>query len=253
MRWLGIVSLACMATSGGVVGLRLALLGLRTRQPPERLVGLALLLVALLGGPLAAIGRLPALLGTPLGDGVFALGLAATQLGIALFGAFTARVFRPDALWATLLLLLLAGALGAEWHGLVAASARGRTMEEILPHTGPFAIAIVTTLGLVFAWSGAESLAHHGRMRRQLALGLGDPVVANRLLLWALSGFATVALSAVLAACMHAGLAPMRHPLPLALIGGAALLASACWTLAFLPPAAYLDALRRRAARTEPA
>jgi hypothetical protein len=41
-------------------------------------------------------------------------------------------------------------------------------------------------------------------MRRQLALGLGDPVVANRLLLWALSGFATVTLCAVLAASMPA-------------------------------------------------
>jgi hypothetical protein len=48
---------------------------------------------------------------------------------------------------------------------------------------------------------------------------------------------------------MRAGLAPLRHVLPLALIGGAALGASACWTLAFLPPAAYLAALRQRAAR----
>jgi hypothetical protein len=246
MRWLGILALACMALCGGVAGVRLFALGLRTRQQPELLIGLGLLSVALLGGPLAAVGRLPALLGTPLGDDVFALGLAATQLGIALFAAFTWRVFRPDALWATLALLVIAGALGAEWLGLLEASARGRTMEEILPNTRPFAIAIVATLGLVFAWSGAEALAHWARMRRQLALGLGDPVVANRFLLWALSGFATVVLCAVLAASMRAGLAPLRHVLPLALIGGAALGASACWTLAFLPPAAYLERVRRR-------
>jgi hypothetical protein len=88
MRWLGILSLVCMALSGGVVGLRLLALG----------------------------------------DGLFAVGLGATQLGIALFGAFTWRVFRPDATWATLLLLVLAAALGAEWLGLLQASARGDTM-----------------------------------------------------------------------------------------------------------------------------
>lgn len=245
MRWIGIAALAVMALSGGAVGLRLIALGLRTRQQPELLIGLGLALVSLLGGPLAAVGRLPALLGTPFGDALFTLGLAATQLGIALFAAFTWRVFRPDALWATLLLLVIAGALGAEWLGLLHASARGRTMEEILPHTRPFAIAIVTTLGLVFAWSGSESFAHWQRLRRQLALGLGDPVVANRLLLWALSGFATVVLSLGLAASMLAGLAPLRHTLPLVVIGAAALSASVCWTLAFLPPPAYLAALRR--------
>jgi hypothetical protein len=249
MRWLGILSLACMALSGGVVGLRLLGLGRRTRQQPELLMGLGLLAVAVLGGPLAAVGRLPGLLGTALGDGVFALGLAATQLGIALFCAFTWRVFRSDALWATLLLLVFAAALGAEWLGLLLASARGATMEEILPHTRPWAIAIVTTLALAFAWTGAESFAHYRRLLRQRALGLGDPVVANRLLLWAISGFATVALCAVIAACMLGGLAPLRHALPLTAIGTAALCASTCWTLAFLPPAGYTEAIRRRAAR----
>jgi hypothetical protein len=53
---------------------------------------------------------------------------------------------------------------------------------------------------------------------------------------------------------MWAGLAPLRHALPLTVIGAAALGASACWTLAFLPPPAYLEAVRRRfAARSEPA
>ena len=151
-------------------------------------------------------------------------------------------------MWATLLLVGLTAALGAEWLGLLHASARGATREEILPHTRPWAIAIVVTLALTFAWTGGESFAHHLRLRRQLALGLADPVVANRLLLWALSAFATVVVCAVLAACMRAGLAPLRHPLPLALIGVAALSASSCWTLAFLPPDGYLEAVRRRSA-----
>jgi hypothetical protein len=51
----------------------------------------------------------------------------------------------------------------------------------------------------------------------------------------------------VIVACMAVGLAPLRHALPLAAIGAAALCASTCWMLAFLPPRSYLDALRRRA------
>jgi hypothetical protein len=120
-------------------------------------------------------------------------------------------------------------------------------MEEILPHTRPWGIAIVGTLALVFAWTGAESLGCWAKLRRRAALGLADPVVANRMLLWSVAGFATVVLSVVIALSMHAGLAPLRHPLPLAAIGSAAMIASVCWALVFLPPAAYLERLRRGA------
>jgi hypothetical protein len=248
MRALGIVSLATMALSGVIVGFRLLALGRRTRQQPELLMGLGLVLVAVLGGPLAFVGRLPALVATPLGDGLFAVGLAATQTGIALFCVFTWLVFRQGALWATLLLVLAVGALGVEWLGLLHASARGTTMEEILPYTRPWGVAIVSTLALAFAWTGCEAWAWHRRLRRQLALGLGDPVVANRMLLWATAGFATVLLCGVIAACMLAGLAPLRHPIPLVALALSSLCASTCWLLAFVPPASYLAAVRRREA-----
>jgi hypothetical protein len=252
MRAFGIVSLAAMALAGVVVGCRLLALGRRTRQQPELLIGLGLVGVTALGTPLSFAGRLPVVVATPFGDGLFAAGLAATQAGIACFCVFTWLVFRRDALWATLLLVLLVGALGAEWLGLLHASARGATMEEILPHTRPWGVAIVSTLGLAFAWTGAEAFVVHRRLRRQLAFGLGDPVVANRMLLWAAAGFATVLLCGAIAACMLAGLAPLRHALPLGAIALSALSTSACWLLAFLPPARYLAALQRRAAARAP-
>jgi len=250
MRVVGILSLALMAAAGVVVGFRLLALGCRTRQQPELVMGLGLVGVAVLGGPLAFVGRLPALVATPLGDGLFATGLAATQTGIALFCVFTWLVFRRDALWATLLLVLVVGALGAEWLGLLHASARGTTMEEILPHTRPWGVAIVSTLALAFAWTGCEAWACHRRLRRQLVLGFADPVVANRMLLWATAGFSTVLMCGVIATCMLAGLAPLRHAVPLGAIALAALCASSCWLLAFAPPASYLAALRRRDAAT---
>jgi hypothetical protein len=246
MRILGILSLVVMALTGIVVGFRLLALGRRSGQQPEQLLGLGSLLVAVIGGPIAAIGRAPALVATPLGDALLGVGLLATQLGIAHFAVFTGRVFRNDSLWATLLVVAIAGALGVEWRGLLDASAQGRTMEEILPHTRPWGIAIVATLGFVFAWTGVESLAYYAQLRRRLALGLGDPVVANRMLLWAIAGFGIAALSSVIAACMLGGMAPLRNALPLCAIGAAAVMSSASWALAFFPPASYLAALRRR-------
>jgi hypothetical protein len=247
MRGFGILSLGLMALVGVTVGFRLLALGRRTRGQPEILIGLGLLLAAVVGAPLAAAGRAPGLALTPVGSVLFACGIAATQVGIALLCVFTWLVFRRDALWATLLLVLVVGALGAEWLGILLASASGSQLEVVLPRTRPWGIAIVGTLALVFAWSGCESLAYHARLRRQLAIGLGDPVVANRMLLWAVAGFATVTLCVAIAGCMLAGLPPLRHPLPLAAIAMAALSASACWTLAFLPPAAYLARVRARA------
>jgi hypothetical protein len=247
VRVLGILSLVVMAGVGVSVGLRLLALGRRTRQQPELMIALGLLLAAVVGAPLAAVGRVPGIALTPLGSTLFAAGLAATQLGIACFFAFTWLVFRRDALWATLLVLLGVGVLGVEWLGIVHASASGTTLEVVLPRTRPWGIAIVATLAVAFAWSGAESWSYQRRLQRQLAFGLGDPVVANRIRLWAVAGFATVTLCGAIAACMLAGLRPLQHLLPLAAIALAALCCSACWTLAFLPPASYLAAIRRRA------
>lgn len=237
-----------MALAGVVVGFRLLALGRRTRQQPELLIGTGLVLAAVVGGPLSGIGRAPALALTPVGDALFAAGLAATQLGIALLAGFTWVVFRREALWATMLFVLIAGALGAEWLGLVTASASGATLEEVLPRTRPWGVSIVSTLALVFAWSGCESLVLYRKLRRQLALGLADPVVADRILLWAIAGMATVVLCAAIAGCMLAGMAPLAHPLPLVAIAATALCSSLCWTLAFVPPASYLARVRARSA-----
>jgi hypothetical protein len=247
MRAVGLLSLGLMGGVGVVVGFRLLALGWRTRQQPELLIALGLLLAAVVGAPLATLGRAPGIALTPFGSAVFAAGLVAVQMGIAFFCIFTWLVFRRDALWATALMVFLVGLCGVEWLGIVQASASGDTLAEVLPRTRPWGIAIVTTLAAVFAWTGCESLAHYRRLRRQLLLGLADPVVANRLWLCAVAGFATVGLGAAIAGCMLAGLPPLRHPLPLMAIGVAALTASVCWALAFLPPAAYLASIRRRA------
>jgi hypothetical protein len=246
MRWLGILSLGTMLAVGVGVGWRLLSLTRRTGGAPEACMGLGLLLVTVVGGPLSAVGRLPQLLGTTAGDFLFALGLAATLAGIACFYAFTWRVFRPGSRAARGVLWAACLALAVQWVGLLSASSRGASLDEIVPHTRPWALAIVLTLALGFLWTAVESLTYHALLRRRLALGLADPVVTNRFLLWGLSGLATVALSATVAASLLAGHAPLRDTPPLVCIALAGVVSAGTWYLAFLPPAPYLRFLRRR-------
>jgi hypothetical protein len=51
---------------------------------------------------------------------------------------------------------------------------------------------------LPFAWAGSEAFAQYLQARRRVRLGLCDPVVCNRYLLWALFGTLQVCLSLVL-------------------------------------------------------
>jgi hypothetical protein len=70
------------------------------------------------------------------------------------------------------------------------------------------------------------------------------------MLLWQIACEAIVVLGAGIAGSKLMGLATLRHVLPLAAIAAAALAASACWTLAFLPPTAYVNFVRSRSAHS---
>ncbi len=253
MRMLGVLALSCLGAVGAVVGARLVLLARRTREVPELSIGLGLVLITVVGAPLSSVGRLPALVRTPVGDAVFVLGLLCSLAGIQLLYVFTWRVFRAGSQWARGAVVLAGIALAVEAAGILIASQRGETMEQILPHTRPWGLAIVAMVALAFAWTAVESLRYHARLRRRLALGLSDPVVVNRVLLWGVSGVATSLLCTGLAGSMLFGQTPLRDPLPLAIIALSGIVTSLAWYLAFLPPAAWLRLVRRRAASSSPA
>jgi len=248
IRSIGIVSLLTMAVVGTVVATRLVLVARRTRGLPELAMGLGLLLVTVLGGPLAAAARLPGMVATTPGDLLFAGGLLLTITGIGFMYVFTWRVFHPDHGWVKVLLGGVAAALVVAWLGLVHANTQGATLEEILPHTRPWGIAIVALVAGAFLWTGVESLSYHAALRRRLALGMSDPVVVNRFFLWTVSSFAVAALCAVIVGTMLAGGAPMNDPLSLTSIALASIAVSVAWYLAFLPPDRYLHFVRGRAA-----
>lgn len=247
MRFVVIASLASMGLVAVVVGLRLIGLALRTRELPEALLGTGLLLVAVVGGPLAGLGRMPGMIATPFGDGVFALGLGLVQVGIGCWFAFTWQVFRRRSAWTMSAVLLACGALGACWQGLIGASVGG-SMQEIYANTRPWAMAIVANVGIAFAWTGFEALRYYRRLLRRQALGLADPEIVNRFWLWGVSGCAVAALSTIMLVPMYLGIPPLSNLLTLNGIALVALVASLCWFFAFFPPRAYLERVRLRAA-----
>ncbi len=92
--------------------------------------------------------------------------------------AFSWQVFRRDAAWAKALVVAFAVALA----GLTAAgmSEFGRAQ------SGSVATAFNGLAAFGLLWAFVECLLYYRQMRRRQALGMADPVVANRFLLWSL-------------------------------------------------------------------
>jgi hypothetical protein len=72
--------------------------------------------------------------------------------------------------------------------------------------------------------------------------------VVNRFLLWAIAGAGAFTGSSVMSVVSLVGSTPWQDPLALTAVGLGGFTAAVCAALAFLPPRAYLDWVRRRAA-----
>jgi len=119
------------------------------------------------------------------------LGITQVAIRIAALSilVFTWRVFRRGSIWATCLAGLLAVALFVSYFGfpftrIHAATAMDRLWYDV------FAVARTICL----AWGSVESLVYHRGARRRLRLGLADPLVTDRFLLWGIGLAATATL-----------------------------------------------------------
>jgi hypothetical protein len=233
----------------GSVGVRLLTLWRTTREKPEGLLGLGLLLMSCVAMPLATIGRLPATAGEPVGKLFFAAGIFAVASGVLLIVSFTREVFRPRSVLATVGLgaASVLVTLAAGWMSW--ANYTGANLEEIVVLMRPGSLCLMAVLGLCFLWSSTESFAYYAPMRRRMALGLADPVVANRFVLWGLAAGGNVALIVVIMWCMHLNMVIFREPIPMAVIAVIGLVMSSAWFLTFFPPERYERFIRNRAVR----
>ena len=161
-------------------GMRLLQLSSRSGEVPERLLG-AMFLVT---GASFILYDLPIILDseslwTPLSFAGRVVFLGAPVL----LAVFTRRVFRPEGAWGTWMvygcaILLATGVGGSVWTG----DLEGFTVSS------PWFWAEWAGITIPYAWAGVEALAHHHRARRRLRLGLCDPLICNRYLLWGFFG-----------------------------------------------------------------
>ncbi len=230
-----------------LVGVRLLVLARSTRELPELALGSGLLLIAFAGMPLAALGRIPASVGTALGHTAFAVGIVVVTAGLALLYVFQWRVFRANSRWARGFVALAALVLATVGFGSAWQGAQASSLAEILVRTRSWSLAIMGLVTLQFVWGAVESFVYHRALRRRLAIGLADPIVVNRFLLWGLSSAAGATLCGGLALCVLAGMTIMVDSLPLNLIALMGCVSSVSWFLTFFPPEAYQSFLRRRA------
>jgi hypothetical protein len=179
---------------------------------------------------------------------LWAFSLSCTQLGLALIYVFTWQVFRPAAAWGRAAVAIgiacMAASLVASLHAVAGAPADASSQAVA---RNPVFLGMAGYSGC-FLWTAIEGLLQHRNARRRAALGLGDPVVANRFLLWGVFGLMATGINAASLAGNALGVDPSRSPLVLVPMGVLGFVASAAMYLAFLPPARYLAFVRGRAA-----
>src|SRR5262245_13939545 len=239
------ISQLVLALACGSVGIRLLLVWRRSRRLPELLLGLALLTISLCGPLIAASGMGRSAVGE--------LDFAPLALGIALFSCstlgmsgFTWRTFRPQARWGLLVAAVGVAQLTAAIVALHQLAAAPAELASIDAARG-WLVALRVPPIVNFAWTGLEAFGQWRMARRRVALGIGDPVVANRFALWCGVGAFTTANNLVSTLLQSQGISPVAHPLGAAVVATAGLGSSALLWLVFMPPARYQAWVIRRA------
>ena len=167
------------------VGLRLLARARRGWPTPELSLALYFLLSAFLSTPpqilvYGGMGDARLAVSEPAGRALLAFAVLAMAIGSGAIYVFTWKTFRPERLWAKA--IVAAGC---------ASLALGYAIESL--HEG-FAPVLFAGLGHWIGWAGRtaamlgvtlESFRYWRMLRRRLRLGLADPVVTNRFLLWA--------------------------------------------------------------------
>lgn len=233
--------------SCSVVGIRLLWLAHCHRGLEELLCGAGFVLIALLGYPLGiASGNGTGTVGE-MSVPLFVVGGVFTNAGLACFYVFTWKTFRAGERWAAGVAVAGIAGLVAGWGwsvgALWAAEPSAHSFQVTL--TGSRVLQVFSTT--CFAWTAVEGIGQTRMARRRAAIGLGDPLVADRFRQWAVFGVSTTLLTLVFAVVQLAGVSPAESPvvhLSTALFGA---VSGGSVLLAFVPPERYAAWVQRRA------
>ena len=231
-----------------VIGLRLVLLARRTGEKPELYLGLGILGTAVFGyGAQIASAILRGGFDSelPVTTTMVALtgfGKLLHDAGLTLVLLFVLTVFRRDDPGARMLFGISVSTL---WIGMIGLGVTGGYHDITQRNLFWFMeYAVIWTYPL---WAAYESFRYYGRMSKRVRLGLAEPLVANRFLLWGLASSGTFAATwlaswpMLLPDPQVAEALQTFNYLATAAVGIATVIV---YSLAFLPPAWY----RRRVA-----
>jgi hypothetical protein len=216
-----------------IVGVRLLRLALRTGKIPERLLSASFLA----WGLSYALYSLPfALADESLFRPFYSVGRLVAATGTITYALFTWRVFRKHDAWgvwvvAGTTVCLIAGVVGSVWVG---------DWEGVYPIGNPWWWAEWVGGTAAEAWIGVEALVHYGKARQRLGLGLCDPLLCNRFLLFGLASVLWVALQfVVVVQSIEYEITQHWSATTDVLVAGVEIAGIAMIWLVFFPPAFY--------------
>lgn len=236
--WIGFVAFFIVAL---VVGVRVLLLARRTHELPELLMGIGVLGIGPVGfGLLVGAQQVPNDLAR-----VSLLGISGVAVCAGVFAKFVFnwRVYHPESAGVRLFVyaagLALAGAF--LWSGIADRFATDRAL------TPPSLARSVLQVSCLL-WGAGESFRYWTKMRRRVRLGLADPVVSNRFVMWAIGAFAAGFGTAVgTVAQIATGVPATDQGWVMVSSSMHGLVAAVAIALAFVPPGFYVRYIRARA------
>jgi hypothetical protein len=164
-----------------IVGVRLIRSSWRSQKSPDFLLGMALFL----WGLAYACWQIPiATANQPLTRPLFFAGRIFSCAATIFFASFIWIVFRSQARWAKALVFAIAISVFA---GVAGSFAMG-DWEGVRPLSNPWWWADWAAAFVAMSWVGVEGFINYLNARQRVQLGLCDPLVCNRYLLWGITG-----------------------------------------------------------------
>lgn len=237
--WVGFLAFFAAALA---VGVRLLALCRRTRQLPELLVGIGVLGIGPIGFGGMVAGMAVYETNPTLAAWLLGVGNCAVLLGVLAQYVFNWRVYHAASSVA-LGFIVLAGTYVV---GIIAL----RIFEiGFGPDDPTGAVRLSQNFAQVGAllWGSVEALLYWVKMRRRSRLGLADPIVTNRFLLWGIgAGAAGLGTAIGTVAAIVTGVTTLQADWVMASSSFHGFVAAVAMFLAFVPPKAYLRAVQRR-------